>query len=840
MPSLRDPSFLKSVKGKVVLAFLIGSLALAASWSISKITFENMLNKLEVLSTPSDQLRLVNTLFKKILQLDQLQSERTIKGDAAGHVFLAQSEELVSYLDSLTALCLDHPIQIVRLDSMKRILRGRENIYGDYVKVRSKLVSNRALSDEVKTISGLITTNKLKPDSTVVKTEKRVTTTTVYTVSPDTLSAGAEEKKGLFNRVFGSKKTKKPVVVQTPRIVQKQEVNVEVDTVKVAKVNPAIEKVGEAVKAIETSQKMRTDRFIDREQELTSAGNSLVRQLLRVMHDVEQDVVRDASKEGAKTQIMVAASVSRLEYVMMGFFFITAVLAYLIFTDIARSNQYRSELEEAKEEAEYHSMAKQRFLSNMSHEIRTPLQSIIGYTEALKKADKPKQQDLDTLHAASEHLLYLVNDVLDYNRIISNQFIFEERTFAITPLLTEVIQMLRPNSMSKSLVLSLDNALPTDLYLKGDPFRIRQVLYNLLTNAIKFTEQGEVTLGANGKETKKGFKLEFRVTDTGIGLSEDQIHRVFNQFEQADASIARRYGGTGLGLSIVKSLVERMSGTIRVTSKPGQGTTFFVNVLVKKAKFEDVAPEEKPEMVSSFKGKVWLVDDDAFILKWCASVLETHHIKHRTFSSAEEVLSHPWDPDVTVVFTDMRMPGMDGAALCERLRKIAPAYVRFYVLTAQALPEERVMLMQLGFDGILMKPFHAHNLMALLQQSGTPGVSGEAVDLDFTALNEMTFGDESLLREILEQFVHDMRTDLSNLRLVSDQENREVAADLMHRLAGRTGQMGIGNLAEKLRKAEIHLRRSEMAVPSSELTALVNEAEFVVNQVEEKALNYSI
>jgi signal transduction histidine kinase len=232
------------------------------------------------------------------------------------------------------------------------------------------------------------------------------------------------------------------------------------------------------------------------------------------MQEVEHEVVIQSNQESSSAKKMVEASVNGLEYVMIGFFFLTALLAYLIFTDIARSNRYRSQLEEAKEEAEYHSMAKQRFLSNMSHEIRTPLQSIIGYTEALRKAEKPKQQDLETLHAASEHLLYLVNDVLDYNRIISNQFTFEERTFAISPLLTEVIQMLRPNSISKSLVLTLENTLPADLYLKGDPFRIRQVLYNLLSNAIKFTENGEVTLRAKGANSKSGSNSRFLIQES--------------------------------------------------------------------------------------------------------------------------------------------------------------------------------------------------------------------------------------------------------------------------------------------------------------------------------------
>lgn len=847
MPSLRDPSFLKSVKGKVLLGFFIASMALAASWWISKIAFDDMLHKLQVLSEPSEKVRLVNKVFKNILQLDLLQNERTVKGDTTGKPFLAQSAELITYLDTLTQLCLDDPIQITRLDSMKKILRQRENIYSNYVKVRSKLVSNRALSDEVKSISGLITTNKLKPDSTVVKTEKRITTTTVYTESQGTPVQVPEEKKGFLNRMFGSKKNKQPAPVKPPTIVQRQEVNVEVDTLTVAQENHTIEKVGQAVKAIEASQKMRTTRFIDHEQELANAGNSLVQQLLRMMQDVERDVVVQSDKDGSKAQNMVSESINNLEYVMISFFFLTALLAYLIFTDIAKSNQYRSQLEEAKEEAEYHSMAKQRFLSNMSHEIRTPLQSIIGYTEALKNADKPKQQDLETLHAASEHLLYLVNDVLDYNRIISNQFTFEERTFALVPLLNEVIQMLRPTSVSKSLDLILDCSLPADLYLKGDPFRLRQVLYNLLTNAIKFTESGQVTLKASGADSPKGFKLQLQVSDTGIGLSAEEINRVFNQFEQADPSIARRYGGSGLGLSIVKSLVERMSGNIKVESMPGAGTTFTVNALLQRAEIPLPVTENLAKQTESFKGKVWLVDDDAFILKWCASVLQTNHIRHKTFSSAEEVLNTPWDDAVTVVLTDMRMPGMTGAELCKRLRKVIPQNVRFYVLTAQALPEERAMLMEMGFDGILMKPFHSHELLKLLSENNpephaaVPGCEeSPAHELNFVALGEMTFGDESLLREILEQFVKDMRQDAGELQSHIAAGNIPASTEVIHKLAGRTAQIGIPGLADKLRKTEITLREDPTAVSKATLQQLTAETFAVIDQVEEKALTYSI
>jgi signal transduction histidine kinase/CheY-like chemotaxis protein len=854
MSTLRGPSFLKSVKGKILLGFFIASLALAASWVTSKLAFSNMLTTLTSLSTPDNKMRLVNKIFKDILTLDHLQNERKLKGEELNDEVLAQSVELIATLDSLSDMSIGDDMQIIRIDSMKKILKEREKIYGDYVKVRSKLVSNKALEDEVKSISGLITTKALKPDSTVVKTEKRTTTTTVYTEVPDTTQkAGA--KKGFFGRVFGGGKKAKNPAPEPTKLVQKQEVNVQVDTIRVAKQDSTIEKVGEAVHAIEKSQKKRAVTFVDREQELATAGNSLVKQLLDVMQKVEKEVLKESGENSVKAKEIVEGSIDYLEWIMLGFFFLTAVMAYFIFTDITKSNDYREQLEEAKEEAEYHSMAKQRFLANMSHEIRTPLQSIIGYAEALKNEEKPRKQDLETLHSASEHLLYLVNEVLDYSRIISDRFTFEDRVFSINPVLNEVVQVLRPNAIAKGLVLRLENSLKPNLYLHGDPFRLRQVLYNLLTNAIKFTENGEVVMKVAGQETGNLAKIEFQVSDTGIGLSKEQTERIFNQFEQADPSIQRRYGGTGLGLSIVKALVEGMSGSVHVASKEGEGTTFFVTVSMKKADTLELA-EEAPERSYRINGKVWLVDDDAFILKWCSSVLEMNGISHTAFSSAEEVLSRPWNDEVKFVLTDMRMSGMNGAELVKRLRKSAPDDVKFFVLTAQALPEERKKLLGMGFDGYLMKPFHSRDLLELLEASSAPEIArlpvasvddntaddhtGHNLDFDFSMLTEMTFGDESLLREILDQFVKDSRSDIDSLRHYIAVGERDHAQELMHRMAGRTGQIGARDLSARFRNLEIALRENPSEVSQKEMTQVVNDAASVVEQVEEKALSYSI
>ncbi len=833
MFSSQEKSVFGSVKSKVILGFLVASVALGASWIISKIAFEGLLHRLEAYTTPDEKLRHINQVFKEIVLLDHVQN--TLQDDTQENreVFIYHSEALLARLDSLSQLNLDNPIQIVRIDSMKKILLEREQIYDNYMEVRKKLMNNKAFSKEVRNISGLITINKNNQDSTIVKTQKKVTTTTVYTDVPNTTEPSEEDKRGLITRIFKSKKSKKEPAPTPPKIVKKQEVDVIIDTLRIAQKDSTIDKVGKAVHAIEKSQKLRTNRFVDREKELATTGNNLITQLLSVMHNIEQDAIRQSEIDKSQTQTMVTASIDHIEWVMLGFFFLTVFLAYFILSDITKSNDYREQLEEAKDEAEYHSMAKQRFLSNMSHEIRTPLQAIIGYSEVLKNSQKPKKQDLETIHAASEHLLHLVNDILDYSRIVSNQFTFEKRTFSINQVLQEVIHMLQPTAQAKSIELKLINHLNENVFLISDPFRLRQILYNLLSNAVKFTETGEVSLKVDGVENQNNYQIKLQVTDTGIGLTKEQQLRIFNQFEQADQSISRKYGGTGLGLSIVKSLVEGMNGTISIDSTPKKGTTFTLNFTMKKGTAVVVSQSKTNQKTYNIPAKVWLVDDDAFILKWCASVLELNQVDFTCFSSAEEVLGHPWDTGVGYVLTDMRMSGMNGAELCEKLKKKAGDHVKFFVLTAQALPEEQEKLLQMGFDGILMKPFHSNELMDLLNNEARKEPINQP-QLDLQNLESMAFGDEELIKEILQQFLTDSKSDNSKLNEHFTNQNFEEVMETAHRLAGRTGQIGASELSLKFRKIETDIRNHQIFPHQADIEAIAQELEITMQLIETK------
>jgi signal transduction histidine kinase/CheY-like chemotaxis protein/HPt (histidine-containing phosphotransfer) domain-containing protein len=759
-------------------------------------------------------------------------------------------------MDSLRELYNDNPAQRIRLHSMKRLLLERDKLFLNYLPVRQGLVNNNDLTRQIQTLSELILNYAPQIDSTVITTEKKVSTTFIYPSDSAAVETEKEQappvKSGFFSRLFGKKRTEpQPAATdeqgatqpkQTPTRMVTEEVNVKIDTLALAKQDSIMWEVEKAMQDYEKERRLQSSRFVNREIELANASNVLTSQMLSILQEVEKEVVKQESENNLQARNVVSTSVIRISVIMGVFLLLMAILVYLILTDIAKSNAYRQQLEIAKEEAEYHGMAKQRFLANMSHEIRTPLQSIIGYADLLRQEDQPSKKYLETIFHSSEHLLHIVNEVLDYSRIISGKFTFERRDFDLHLLLEEVIGVMRPQAEKKLLALTLLNHVAGDGYINGDPFRLKQLLYNLIGNAIKFTEEGQVILAVREYPAEEvgATLITFTVTDTGKGITPKDVRRIFNQFEQAGDS--SHQNGTGLGLSIVKALTEAQNGTIEVTSELEKGSSFAVQLpFVKAAGVPSQPYIETAQASSRFIGKVWVVDDDPFILHLCASIFEKHGIPHTCFQLPENLLNSPWDDDVTLILADMRMPGLNGAELCRRLRTQIPEHVKIFALTAQALPEEREAVLQEGFDGLVMKPFRESEILALLdnytllpEDDYEYDMEQEEDEIDLAALEKLTFGDKAQIQKILERFITDNRNDLELLCAAAKDVDMEQISLLLHRMAGRTAQIGAGELAARMRMLEIALQH-DTVLPGdaiAEVDALSEAVKALLDKVE--------
>ena len=791
---MHKPRFIQSVKGKIIITAILACFALFLAWSTSKDAFTAMLDAFENVSAPNEKLRLVNDLSRGIARIDQVQRARSINNPDRYYGF-NDSKKLILKIDTLQTFYPVKSVQVRRLNTLKKLLHDRDRLFVNYLKVREGLIDNKSFSAQVEGLNEIVAQSAQQTDSMVTTTEKKTSTTTVYPAA----TTEKKDNRSFFNRLFGKKKIKDTDSLSKPFQIVNEEFKIKHDTLAKAIQDSLLKGLGQTMRDLEKIQQQKSALFVNREAILIKSSENIIGQILSILKKVEVEVVIQTAENNMAAKSMVHGSIKRISLIMLAFVVLIVLLAYFILRDISRINKYRKEVENARDEAEYHAQAKQRFLSNMSHEIRTPLQSIIGYAEIVKQQKHPQQKDIEAIYSSSGHLMQIVNEVLDYNRIISGKISFANQPFNMLALLDETVTVMRMQAEKKDIALTTNFDDDLSVFVNGDPFRLKQILFNLLGNAIKFTERGGVALTVKCEHAGSYISFHFDVTDTGIGLSAEDIDRIFKEFEQAgDEKLMR--AGTGLGLPITKELIESQGGEITVKSKPDKGSSFSFHLSFEKAK----QPADAQKTVKNGAGnnsKVWIIDDDPFILELCSRIFDNNHIPYRCFTSPHELLAAPWDTAVKYLLLDIRMPEMSGIELCRLIRKQVHAEVQIYALTAQALPGESETVLEHGFNGLLMKPFRESELVALV----TANKQADVPQLNLKAIERMTLGDPEQTAKILTQFARDSLHDIKQLKAALTAADKEKLSLVTHRIAGRTAQAGARELAEGFRLAEMQL-----------------------------------
>lgn len=812
-------SFVSSIIGKLLVAFLVGLITLILIRIASDYVFEQLSTDIDKLSQPNERLILLNTLFRDISQLNQLQREETLKGQRRPSVtFMKENERTSNTLDTLKIMLSNDSIQVARIKEIEALLERRERLFMEFLELSFlsykdpqilKLLEEM-LSDSVKV-------DTLASDLKVVTTQDKKIVTTIEV---DTI---ASEKPNFFRRIFGKDKNeiRDNIIKKETKI--REELLTTTDTIPISSEERVLlETVRSTLDSISQTRARQQREIQLRELEIVNANSILVQQTLEIIKDVEDVELLNMQRQVASSLGLASESVDKLNLTAVIFIVISAILLALTVVDITKSHNYRKELEKAKIVAEEFSEARQRFLSNMSHEIRTPLQSIIGYAEQARIRQYADENDINAIYYSSEHLLHIVNEILDYSKINSGKFTFEVKAFELGALLKEVIAIMRPQAYKKSIDLLLDFDDDKPHFVEGDPMRLKQVLFNLLGNGIKFTEKGHVRLIVKTKlQDQKIINTLFQVIDSGIGIPQNKLSSIFEKFTQSDQEISEKFGGTGLGLTIAKALVENQGGTMQVASKLGEGSVFTFHLPMKEVEEKQIERLTETTDILHLNKTVWLADDDPLILKLSSTILRKKGITHRCFKSAIDL----WkaykvnNSDVKIFFLDMRMPGMSGMELCEKLRKHTDndPDVKIFALTAQVLPDEREQLLAKGFDALLMKPFRENDLLTTLKMLETEDSPTQAnqkndfmdeFEFDIEKVNAMTLGDRDQTLEILEIVIEESRKDIERMyNLLSNKEWEELSL-LIHRMAGRISQIGGTSLSGKYRTLEIEMEKS--------------------------------
>lgn len=401
-------------------------------------------------------------------------------------------------------------------------------------------------------------------------------------------------------------------------------------------------------------------------------------------------------------------------------------LEALVATRTAELEMANQSLSQAKTAADVANVTKSAFLANMSHEIRTQINGIIGVANLLRREGVSPQQAkrLDTIDASSQHLLSVINNILDISKIEAGKFTLEEAPVDIGSVLGNVNSILAERLQAKGLHLLMEiGQLPGNLW--GDPTRLQQALLNYVTNAVKFTDQGKITLRViNQNETDDRVTLRFEVTDTGIGITPEAMSRLFSTFEQADNSMTRKYGGTGLGLVITRHLAELMGGEAGVESTPSVGSTFWFSVCLKKMEMRRNVERQEPSAVVDAESlirqryagqRILVADDEPLNQEIAMTLLQAVGLLVDTADDGVQAVELVCKKRYAAIFMDMQMPKLNGLEAVRQIRNFAGCGdLQIIAMTANAFAEDKALCIEAGMNDFLVKPFMPEQLFGVV------------------------------------------------------------------------------------------------------------------------------
>lgn len=692
-------------------------------------------------------------------------------------------KEASALIDSLQQLLTD-TLQQMRLDTVRSLLRNKEQ---NMVLVLEAM--KQSPTDELyrQQLDSLI----MQQDSILSSTHVRrraVTHRNSYTIH--------HKPKKFFRRLADVFSPGKPDSTQVDNIIQEEYT----DTIDEA-YNP-VDTIATMLTSIQHKvfqTRQESMRTLDaRINQLRIAGGRVsqrVNQLLDNIEDDEQKAmeVRIAHEQDIRQQAAWTMATIAILAVLLVLIFFT-----IIWRDITRSNHYRKELEKAKLYAENLLVAREKLMLTITHDIKAPAGSIIGYIDLLIRLvqDRRQQFYLHNMKSSANHLLDLITSLLDYHRLEAGKMDIHPVTFNPHELFESIYTSFLPGAEKKQLTLNFEENIPRTLNLEGDPFRIRQIAENLISNALKFTSQGSITIQVDYEQNR----FTFRVEDTGCGMSIQEQQRVFQAFTRLQS--AQGQEGFGLGLSITKKLVELLNGEITIESAPGKGSMFQVVLFLPKV---TKAPITQVETLSDDK-KQWrilLIDDDRIQLNLTEVMIYDlfNHAQHnippviKCCTQPEELFKLIASETFDIVFTDIQMPAMNGFELLQKLRSLDVPQAKnipVIAITARSDMDETDFCTQ-GFTGCLHKPFNQTELLKIFKTHMQEDWKGNTVQTDskpsdtectynFSPLTAFSGDDPAAAHEILETFIGESTKNYERMKQALSNKDMADLCNVAHKM----------------------------------------------------------
>lgn len=831
-----------SIKLKLTLAFLISILAIGTAGYFAYTSFSNLANSVATLSKPDNTASLLNDVVSNLVQSENEMRMYTLNADEkALNNYIENMEAIDGLLDSLRKSTLFSEINASEVDTLLKLVKQKASLMADMVEIKNdqsaKLIANKAMNK----ITNTINENEKKAEKysdTLQATDPGIKeTSNPVIVLKKEATDSAENESGWISNILRSKKKKREqenkylpeTIPDTSRITNVAPV---IPDNNVLATNQSIDydAIRDILMQLNKSDKQYVQESARQELQILASDKLIMDRIKEIITKAEQFQANQAALNLSIAK-QTADSSSKIIFIIS----ILGLLAGFIFTiiiinDINKSNKYKKELEVAKENAEYHAKAKELFLANMSHEIRTPLNAIIGFSEQLQETPLMETQDeyVHAVRGASEHLLNIVNDILDLTKIEAGKIVIQKNVFSVSEVIAEVAHIMQVKANEKSIGLEFFYDDASKELIRGDDFRLKQILYNLIGNAIKFTHRGFVKITCNSVVADPYVHYTIEVKDSGIGIPEDKLKTIFEDFTQADDSTTKKYGGTGLGLSISKKLIELQQGQLIVTSKENEGSSFIVKMRYRIPSQKQIAAYESGEKTQRVIPKninILLVDDEPFNLALASVIFKKHNIDNTCIASAREAMQLFSDNHFDMVFADLHMPEEDGFTFARKLRNMQPS-IPILALTANVMHDERDLLSASGFNDIVIKPYKEQDILDKIiywikkgnagrsEITNTPDKEESLVatdemhaeDLPLFSLEEIklfTTGDDQLIVAVIQSFVESNKLNIETLGMHCLNKNIEGINNTAHKMLPGYNHFKVFTLIPVLKKFEI-------------------------------------
>ncbi len=580
-------------------------------------------------------------------------------------------------------------------------------------------------------------------------------------------------------------------------------------------------KIIQDLNTIERQDSINNSRLLAAEAHLASTGNEIRERFYILISKMEEEV-NNSLKSNAAAADKLALQTYRW---LAGFTILGSLLVIVVLIIVARyvhkTRAYEKALIKSKEETEKLAQMREQFMANMSHEIRTPVNAIYGFSEQLlyRSFDDKNRQILQIIKSSSDHLVKLVNDILDFSKLQAGKIVLQPTHFEIKKAFEEVQLLFETRAFEKNTRLYHTISESTPPVLFGDSYRLKQILFNLVGNSVKFTKDGEIHFSVDiQKQAAAGFNLIVKVSDTGIGIREDMQKKVFEDFTQEEMDTSKKYGGTGLGLSIVKKLVELHNGTLSLESKKNKGTIITCSMPYAKGNAK-MLPALVPtlQIPDQFKRlKILIVDDEEYNRLLFKTILDRWKVQYDEAEDGQTAIELVKSNRYDMVFMDIRMPQLDGLTSTGFIRKElkrSEEELPVIGISATHTAEDIQKYRNVGMNTFLAKPFTEKMLldvMSLLMKVGPVEPAPFTVlekqetnpDIDLSDLYHLANNDKPFIRIMLAQFIESTERGLEEIRKSVEKGETKIAADTAHKISAPCKHVGANVLYSGLKSIE--------------------------------------